>query len=1417
MQIKCNENKHIKGIKSGIRIASTTTFQIDAPTIGNESTNECDTNADTCCLGNNFILLNFTNRTAEVFPYNESYKPMTNVPIVTGATAYDDESSGETIILIVNEALYYGNKLSHSLLNPNQIRHYGLDVQDNPYDTKYDMGITIDDTYFVRFTTNGTKVQFKSRVPTPIEMENCQHFDITSPSEWNPHSIQLGKLRRHITSASIPTNRGNQNRQTHQITTMDTTNMSLIISKCTSVMKQYGYIGMDNNGDDMILHNMNPMHIELKERIIANVNVRSDDADVPRRRTLVSTERHLGIDPATIAELWGIGYNKAKATIEATMQRGIRSALLPLSRRYKADRMYKMKTLDAKFATDTLYAEEKSLLQNTCAQIYSNKVGFGVCYPMRNAKGATIGQTLKDFCHDFGIPAHLTFDGATAQVGKNTDFARAINKYEIKTHVSGPRRPNENPAESAIREIKKRWYRVMIKKQVPKRLWDFGLVWICETANLTVSSSHYANGRTALEYITGDTPDISEYIDFGFYDWVTYRTDAGLGPLSLGKWLGVSHKVGQLMSYWILPVSGTVISCTTVQRLTNAEMTTDEWKQQMNEYDNLIKERLLIQDINTNHDANDLRRWNSLSIDDNDPEFIEEWNRTIDNPVVPHQEEEDDNNNNDNIQPINIENNSEELFDPYVHMEIGLPRGTDNALEHATVKRRAIDVDGKPMGVAHKNPLLDTRIYEVEFIDGTIEKLSANIIAENLLSQVDEHGHRQMMLDEIIDHRKNDTAISKENGYIINGNTKRKKMTTRGWEICVTWKDGSTDWIALKDIKDSYPVELAEYAINNKIDDEPAFAWWVPYTIKKRISIIAKIKSKYWQRTHKYGIRIPKSVNEALQIDKEEGNNLWRDSIAEEMKKIKQAFRKYDGDPTSLIGYKEITTHIIFDIKMGENFRRKSRLVADGHKTDTPASVTYSTVVSRDSVRICLLIAALNDLDILSGDIENAYLTAPCREKVWTRGGLEFGNDYGNIFIIERALYGLKSSGAAFRAYLAERLDEIGFKSSIADPDVWLRPACKPDGERYYEYILVYVDDILCISTNPRKPMEEIQQKFKFKKDKIEPPEIYLGATIEKKKLNGKVVWTMSSRDYVKAIVNNVEERLKKQKRMLKSKVTTPMTESYKPEMDESDELDAEGVTMFQELIGMLRWAIELGRVDIDVEVSLLSQYQASPREGHLQQLLQIFSFLKRKPRLTLYFDDEEPIIDEEKFDTHSTQQEFQEIYRGAKEELPHNMPKPLGRSVKITAFVDASHAANKKTRRSHTGFVLFINRAPIIWYSKRQNTVESSTFSSEFIAMKVCMEHIVALRFKLRMFGIPIDGPAKVLSDNMSMVNNCSRLESTLNKKHSSIAYHAVRMAAAAGVIKTAWIDTNENIADAFTKRLSQEKREKLFGDWTY
>ena len=161
--------------------------------------------------------------------------------------------------------------------------------------------------------------------------------------------------------------------------------------------------------------------------------------------------------------------------------------------------------------------------------------------------------------------------------------------------------------------------------------------------------------------------------------------------------------------------------------------------------------------------------------------------------------------------------------------------------------------------------------------------------------------------------------------------------------------------------------------------------------------------------------------------------------------------------------------------------------------------------------------------------------------------------------------------------------------------------------------------------------------------------------------------------------------------------------------------------------------------------------------------------------------------------------------------------PETLGVPVITTVYVYASHAAKKVTRRVHTVFIIFLNRLPIIWYSKRHNTVEASTVPTEFIWAKACEEHKTSLIFKLHMLGIPVIDPIKILCGNESLINNYSILSSILNKNHISIAYHVVRCHIAAGLVKFAWIDTSSNLVDAMTNILTSEKRGALFVQWNY
>ena len=220
----------------------------------------------------------------------------------------------------------------------------------------------------------------------------------------------------------------------------------------------------------------------------------------------------------------------------------------------------------------------------------------------------------------------------------------------------------------------------------------------------------------------------------------------------------------------------------------------------------------------------------------------------------------------------------------------------------------------------------------------------------------------------------------------------------------------------------------------------------------------------------------------------------------------------------------------------------------------------------------------------------------------------------------------------AFRAHLAEKLHDIGFIPTCADPDVWCRPAVKPDAFEYYEYILCYVDDLLVISHDAEKVLKSVQDTFKFKDDKIDKPDVYLGARLDKMSVNGFEGWTMSSEKYVKAAIENIEQMLAESNQRLPIKCRTPLSSGYRPELDTSPELKTEGLQRYQELIGILHWAVELGRVDILLETSLMSTHLALPRWGHLEQLHHIFGYLKMNPKCKLFFDPQHPNIDERAF-----------------------------------------------------------------------------------------------------------------------------------------------------------------------------------------
>jgi hypothetical protein len=201
--------------------------------------------------------------------------------------------------------------------------------------------------------------------------------------------------------------------------------------------------------------------------------------------------------------------------------------------------------------------------------------------------------------------------------------------------------------------------------------------------------------------------------------------------------------------------------------------------------------------------------------------------------------------------------NQQPAYDTLIKAEVKLPQ--QGQLKRAQVVGRSIDTEsGRTTGTFDENPFLNSVIYDVEFPDGEIKHYSANIIAENMYSHVDADGFQSNLLNSILDFKKDETAIAREDMYVQTKSDNRGlKKTATGWKLLDLWKDVFEEWIPLKDLKENYPIEVAEFAKARGISEEPAFKWWVNYTLKKRNVLVSAVKARLRRVSHKYGIAVP--------------------------------------------------------------------------------------------------------------------------------------------------------------------------------------------------------------------------------------------------------------------------------------------------------------------------------------------------------------------------------------------------------------------------------------------------------------------------------------------------------------------------------------------------------------------------------
>ncbi|MDJ0828176.1 MAG: reverse transcriptase domain-containing protein, partial [Rhodobacter sp.] len=556
------------------------------------------------------------------------------------------------------------------------------------------------------------------------------------------------------------------------------------------------------------------------------------------------------------------------------------------------------------------------------------------------------------------------------------------------------------------------------------------------------------------------------------------------------------------------------------------------------------------------------------------------------------------------------------------------------------------------------------------------------------------------------------------------------------WNVKLLWEDGSKTWEPLNIVGKDDPVTLAKYAKEHNLLDTPGWKFLARIgrrtKLLKRMIAASKRRQKQTAIRYKFGVRIPRNYQEAIDLDRENGNTLWQDAVQVERDAIQENDTYHSigiGTPIPQ-GFTKIPVHFVFDCK--QDGRRKGRMVAGGHVTPYPEDSVYSSVAAQRSLRIALLIGELNNLESMAGDIGYAYLQSYTKEKVAFIAGPDFGEYAGHTMIVDKAIYGLRSSGARYHERFAQTMFDLGFTPSYADPDVWMRDA----GDNY-EYVVVYVDDLVAVMKDPKSFFDVLQTSpHNYKLKGVGPLKYHLGADYYRDE-DGTLC--TGARTYAMRLLKNFEILYGE----LPRKEMSPLDKDDRPELDTSEFAGPDDIAKFQSIIGACQWMITLCRMDIAHAIMSLNRFRNAPRIGHIERVRRIIGYVRRFPHAAIRFrtgiPDHESVFGKEakRYDW------MLSVYGNVTEDIPENMPVPKGKPMRTTTFKDANLMHDLATGRSCTGIIHFLNQTPIDWFCKRQKQVETATYGSEFMAARQAIEQIIDLRYTLRMFGVPLDGPS--------------------------------------------------------------------------
>jgi hypothetical protein len=544
-----------------------------------------------------------------------------------------------------------------------------------------------------------------------------------------------------------------------------------------------------------------------------------------------SRRRKGTVSAQDLARRWHISLEIANKTIDSTSQNGVRDfAHMKGSRRLRhLTQQLAYRPLNAICYTDTMISAIPSLHNKyNCAQIYVTDFQWTKVYPMRS-KGEA--PTTLDLLHNrYGCFREMIPDNAKELTSHafNDKLRRAgtvIRPIEAYT-------PNQNKAEAAIRELKRMYRRAMVESKAPEVLWDHCFELMAEIRSHTSLNLLSLEGQTPYTKLLGDTCDISHLCQFKWYEWVWWIDPVDkLQNRKLGRYLWPSLSSGDVMCSKVLTSKATVKIHSPVFPLNADDRNSEVIKAKQHEFEKELSDKL---------------RDRIAGVPNDDGLAIKE----LDSVTPTYEDYEDERQSGVGI--VDADEYDHDAYDKYISAKVWLPDG-DGIVKNATVRKRKRDDYGNLIGHTNKNPILDTSLYDVEFTDGTTGTYTANTIAENIYEQIDDDGNSYVLFDSIFDHRRASDAVSNEEALSL----QKPLRTTRGWKLCVLWKDNSTSWVPLKDLKDSHPIQVAEYAVAHKLVHEPAFSWWVPWTLKKRNRIISATKSRYLRKDQKFGIELP--------------------------------------------------------------------------------------------------------------------------------------------------------------------------------------------------------------------------------------------------------------------------------------------------------------------------------------------------------------------------------------------------------------------------------------------------------------------------------------------------------------------------------------------------------------------------------